>query len=65
MSNIIALQTASRPAPSPVNGKVPPRRRKNGEVRTREDLTAEEIERLMEAAGRVGRHRHRVTGLSS
>lgn len=36
--------------PRTVNGTVPPRRRKNGELRTREYLTETEIERLIKAA---------------
>jgi integrase len=43
--------------PRTVNGTVPPRRRKNAELRTREYLTEAEIERLMKAAtgNRYGR----------
>jgi type 1 fimbriae regulatory protein FimB/type 1 fimbriae regulatory protein FimE len=37
----------------------PPRRQKNGDTRTREHLTPDEVERLMAAAGRLGRHGHR------
>jgi type 1 fimbriae regulatory protein FimB/type 1 fimbriae regulatory protein FimE len=37
----------------------PPRRRANAEVRTREYLTPDEVERLMDAARRIGRHGHR------
>jgi type 1 fimbriae regulatory protein FimE len=59
MSNIVQLQTATHPAPDLVNGNVPPRRRKNSETRSREYLTADEIDRLTEAAGKIGRHRHR------
>jgi len=59
MSNIVQLQAVPHAAPTPVNGKVPPRRRKNGDVRSREYLTTDEVERLMGAAGRTGRHRHR------
>ena len=36
--------------PHTVNGTVPPRRRKNAELRTREYLTEAEVERLMKAA---------------
>ena len=36
--------------PRTVNGTVPPRRRKNAELRTREYLTEAEVERLMKAA---------------
>ena len=59
MSNIVQLLTAASTAPSTVNGKVPPLRRRNSEVRSREHLTLDEVERLMEAAGKTGRHRHR------
>lgn len=38
---------------------VPPRRRTNAEVRSREYLTADEVERLMNAARKAGRHGHR------
>jgi integrase len=41
--------------PRAVNGTVPPRRRKNAELRTREYLTETEIERLMKTA-RGNRH---------
>jgi integrase len=37
-------------APRTLNGTVPPRRRKNAELRTREYLTEAEVERLMKAA---------------
>ena len=59
MNNIVRLATTNRPAPSTVNGKVPPLRRRNSEVRSREHLTRDEVERLMNAAGKTGRHRHR------
>ena len=59
MSNISELHSARSNLPTTVNGKVPPRRRKNTDSRPREYLTADEIERLMDAAGSVGRHRHR------
>jgi hypothetical protein len=42
-----------------VNGKVTPPRQRNGDVRTREHLTPGEVDRLMGAAGRLGRHSHR------
>ena len=59
MSKIVQLPTAARSTPNTENGKVTPRRRKNTELRSREYLTAEEVDRLIEAAGKVGRHRHR------
>jgi type 1 fimbriae regulatory protein FimE len=59
MDNIIDLQTARQQTPTPVNGKVPPRRKKNAELRSREYLTQDEVDRLMDAAGKIGRHRQR------
>ena len=59
MSNVIALRSNSRRRTNTVNGKVPPPRKKNSDVRSREFLTADEVDRLMAAAGSTGRHRHR------
>ena len=59
MDKIIELHAARTPALSTVNGKVPPRRRRNAELRSREYLTQDEVNRLMEAAGKTGRHGHR------
>ena len=59
MNNIVRLATTNRPAPSTVKGRVPPLRQRNSEVRSREHLTLDEVERLMNAAGKTGRHRHR------
>jgi type 1 fimbriae regulatory protein FimE len=59
MSNIVRLATTNSTVPNAVNGKVPPLRRRNSEVRSREHLTLDEVERLIDAAGKVGRHRHR------
>ena len=59
MSNVIALRSNSRCGPNTVNGKVPPRRKRNAEVRSREFLTTDEVDQLMAAAGSTGRHRHR------
>jgi type 1 fimbriae regulatory protein FimE len=59
MNNIVRLATTNRPAPSTENGKVPPLRRRNSEVRSREHLTLDEVERLIDATGKTGRHRHR------
>jgi integrase len=44
--------------PATVNRTVMPRRPKNAEIRTREHLTADEVERLIEAA-KGNRHGHR------
>ncbi len=58
--NVVALRPAARTAPTTENGKVsPPRRLPNKERRSREHLTPQEVERLMSAAGRLGRHGHR------
>ena len=45
------------PQPS-FSGKLP-KRHKNNEVRSREFLTEDEVERLIKAAGQLGRHGHR------
>ncbi len=57
---VIALQSADRTAPITQNGKVtPPRRVANKDRRSREFLTANEVEKLMRAASLTGRHGHR------
>ena len=57
MGQVVELARRSRRSPSAENGKVgPPRRRANRERRSREYLTAEEVERLLRAAGMSGRH---------
>jgi integrase len=64
MSNVIALRAPNQAAPIAENGKVlPPRRRKNSEVRPREHLTGEEVRKLLSAAARSGRHRDRDAAL--
>ena len=45
-------------APATENGTVITRRRKNADLRTREHLTADEVERLIDAA-KGNRHAHR------
>jgi type 1 fimbriae regulatory protein FimE len=56
-SNVVALKRSSR---NTQNGKViPPKRLKNAERRSREHLTPDEIEKIIKAAGRTGRHGHR------
>ncbi len=59
MSNVVPLRGNLRSAPNTESGKVPPRRRLNSELRSREYLTPDEVEALLRAAGSVGRHRHR------
>ncbi len=44
---------------APLFGKVPPRKVPNSERRSREYLTDDEVEALMAAARKVGRHGHR------
>ena len=48
-----ALETRSRAAPSPSS---PPRRTSNLDRRTREYLTPAEVEKLLQASAKVGRH---------
>jgi integrase len=50
---------ARRPAPTSVNGTVPPRRAQNSTRRPREYLTAKEVTLLMGAARERGRYGHR------
>jgi type 1 fimbriae regulatory protein FimE len=46
--------------PTIINGKVsPPARQMNADRRSREHLTPEEVDKLMKAAGAIGRHGHR------
>lgn len=60
MGQVLELPRHRRKPPTAVNGKVvPPRRRPNRELRTREYLTPTEAERLMAAAAATGRHGHR------
>jgi len=58
-SNVVAFNAEAKVSPRPVNGKVPPKRVPNCQVRTREYLTANEVSELMAAAGKIGRHGHR------
>jgi len=58
-SKVIPFRSRKRAAPIPLNGKVPPPRRKNSEVRSREHLTPDEIDRLIASAKSLGRYGHR------
>jgi integrase len=59
-AQVIDLPSAAPKTPTIENGKVvPPRRRRNAELRAREYLTPQEAETLIHAAGQTGRHRHR------
>ena len=62
MSKIIQLPNSLPATSFTQNGKVrvsPPPRQTNAERRSREYLTSAEVEALMSAAGRTGRHGHR------
>jgi type 1 fimbriae regulatory protein FimB/type 1 fimbriae regulatory protein FimE len=60
MSNVSYLPTRLKGSPTVENGKVtPPRRKKYAEVRSREYLTADEIEKLLAAARATGRYSQR------
>ena len=59
-SKVVLFSGKSEPAPSIENGKVlPPRRRFNKELRSREYLTSDEVDRVIAAAKSLGRHEHR------
>ncbi len=62
-SKVIPFRGAKRPAPTRENGKVLPVRVKNSEVRTREYLTTDEVERLIASAKSLGRYGHRDSAL--
>src|SRR5687768_9439285 len=60
MPNVVQLRPARTSPTTTVNGKVrPPFRVANRMRRSREHLTAGEVDRLMTAASRLGRHGHR------
>lgn len=61
-SNNAVLQFPTRNAPNTLNRKVP-LRRKNADYRSREYLTEQEVEQLMDAAAKVGRHGHRDSSI--
>ncbi len=64
MTKTTHLRVVTDQAPTTVNGKVaPPRRVPNRALRTREHLTPAEVEKLIAAAGKVGRHAHRDAAL--
>src|SRR4051812_7833175 len=54
-----ALRVKAKGAPAIVNGTTPPRRVANAALRPREYLTAEEVERLMQAAAKGKEIGHR------
>ena len=58
-AEVVTLTRANAKAPTLLNRKVPPRRVPNAAVRSREYLTSNEIEALMAAAKKSGRHGQR------
>ena len=58
MSKVVAFKGARKVAPANILRKVPGRP-KNRDVRSREHLLPDEVDALIKAAGRVGRHRLR------
>jgi site-specific recombinase XerD len=58
-SNVVPLKSRNHGGPNTLNGKVPPLRKRNKDVRSREYLTTEEVDRLAKAAKATGRHGHR------
>src|SRR5216684_4310073 len=64
MVNVVRLRAGDNRRPIIENGKVtPPKRVANRERRSREHLTPSEVDKLMAAAGRLGRHGHRDSTL--
>ena len=63
VSNVVPLRGTKTARPSIENGKVPPLRRPNKDLRSREYLTTEEVDQLMASARSVGRHSHRDSTL--
>ncbi len=58
-NNVAALRPDRARRPNIENGRVPPPRKKNADVRPREYLLPDEINRLLAAAKTLGRHGHR------
>ncbi len=58
-NNVTALRPDRARRPNIENGRVPPPRKKNADVRPREYLLPDEINRLLAAAKTLGRHGHR------
>ena len=64
MGKILLFARPGHPSQQPAGGRTkPPRRLNNLERRSREHLTAAEIDRLVTAAGKIGRHRVRDSAL--
>jgi type 1 fimbriae regulatory protein FimB/type 1 fimbriae regulatory protein FimE len=58
-ASIVELKRSRPTASAIANDHVPPKRRRNADVRSREYLTPDEVEQLVAAARGVGRHAHR------
>ena len=58
-SKVVAFRGINGTAPNIENGNVPPPRRKNKDVRSREHLTPDEVDRLIRSANALGRHGRR------
>ena len=58
MAKILAFNGKQTDSPDNILRKVPGRP-KNTDVRSREHLTLDEVEALMQSAGNIGRHQHR------
>jgi integrase len=58
-NNLAAITGGTSASPNTLNGKVPPIRTRNADLRSREHLTQKEIDQLMDAAKKTGRHGHR------
>ena len=57
MGQVLEMPKRRRPTPNAVNGKVaPPRRQPNATTRSREYLTPDEMECLLDIVGSTGRH---------
>jgi type 1 fimbriae regulatory protein FimB/type 1 fimbriae regulatory protein FimE len=57
------MSTSTNQRQASFSGKLPPAKPKNADVRPREYLTDKEVDRLMKAASKVGRHGHRDSTL--
>jgi integrase len=58
-ASVTHINTALPAETKPEKREAPPKRRRNAEVRSREYLTPEEVERLIAAARNIGRHGQR------
>ena len=63
MSNVVALRAVKRTRPNTENRKVLPKRGRNADVRPREYLTPDEVERVIDQASKHGRHGPRDAAL--